>query len=124
MNIELYYNKMNNSDINYNDLKIIKVTPMLRNIYSWTAPFGGIKLNNTMSEKINKITTDKLKYIDIISSKYEKEFNKSEFGSILFTHQRDEGLIFWCHNKILNKNNFPQMISWPKNSKLIDTFLI
>ena len=77
-----------------------------------------------MSEQINKITIDKLKYIDNISSKYEKEINNSEIGSILFTHQRDEGLIFWCHNKILNKKNFPQMISWPKNSKLIDTFLI
>ena len=115
---------MNNSDTNNNDLKIIKVTPMQRNIYSWTAPFGGIKLHNILSEKIHKITIDKLKYIDNISSKYEKEINNSEIGSILFTHQRDEGLIFWCHNKILNKKNFPQMISWPKNSKLIDTFLI
>ena len=129
---QLYWDKMisedNNKKIeglikNKDDLLVIKATPFLRNIYAWTAPFLGKEIYNAMKNRIDKIGTEQLKKYDEKSLKIEEEENENKKGSILFSHQRDQGLVYWCPNTVLNRKiDLPMGQAWPKNAKLIDTF--
>ena len=104
---------------NPDNINVISSTPKLRNIYIWTAPFMSDMLYIKMREKIN---TFELNNLDQKSLKIEEESNENKKGSILFSHQRDQGLIYWCPNNILNKSDMSWGKAWPKNAKLIDTF--
>ena len=105
------------------DLPVRRATPLLRNIFACTPPFMGQGMYEEMAKKINRIEIEKLNNYDNKSLKLEEEFNENKKGCILFSHQRDEGLVFWCPTLILNKTeDLPMGIAWPKNARLIDTF--
>ena len=108
---------------NLDDLPVRKATPMQRNIYSWTFSLMGSNLQKEMDVRINKVGLEQLKKLDEKSLKIEKEVNENKKGSILFSHQRDQGLIYWCPNKVLNRKvDLPMGKSWPENAELLDTF--
>ena len=108
------------------DFPVIMATPQLRNIYAWTAGVSmhiheATEMQDQMIKKIKKTGIEKLNNYDTESLK--REGWSEHKGCILFSHQRDEGFVFWCPNTIINKDvDMPMGKAWPNNSKLIDTF--
>ena len=112
-------NKIEGITKDIDDLPVIRSTLMQRNIYAQCAIF----LNtNPIINIIKKKDVKIFKKYDDISFKFEKEINDNKKGCILFSHQRDEGLVFWCPYEVLNRKILPIGKAWPKNVKLIDSF--
>lgn len=101
------------------DLQVIRYTLMQRNIYAQCVKY----LNtNPMIKIIKEKDEHFFKKCDDISFNFEKEINNNKKGCILFSHQRDNGLVFWCPYEVLNIKNLPNGKAWPENVKLIDSF--